>query len=99
MNAREANVLLTKISYRDQYPRWRSPEDQATAAQEWADDLADVPLNVALEAMREHYAVERRPLMIADIRDAVPLRDSSWAGNITEQRLAREALEAGQVTP
>lgn len=93
MNAREANVLLVKLNYRDEYPRWRTPQDLAAAATEWADDLADVPLEVAIVAMREHYAAERRPMMITDVIAAVPpTRGVSEAGNVTEQRLARREV-------
>lgn len=102
MNAVETNVLLTKIALVD---RWfkRSPAEQADMAEAWSGILADVPLEVGVSAVDEHYATERRSIMPADILDAMPpLRSSSYAGNITEQRLAAEAagqkaLEPGDV--
>lgn len=87
-------MLLTKVTMRDRFPRWQTPAELAAAAREWADDLWDVSLEDALDAMREHYATERTPLMIADVREFVPVHNSSWAGDVTEQRLAAEA--AGQ---
>lgn len=103
MNADEANVLLVKIMARDKFRRWQSAAELAYTATEWADDLAHVPLSDALDAMRDHYAETNEPLTISDIIAAVPVRSSSWAGNITEQRLAAEAagtvkaLEPGDV--
>lgn len=94
MNADEAIVLLLKVNSRDKFPRWRTEQVLAFDAREWAEDLADVPLDVAIDAMRAHYALTREPLTIADIREFVPVHNSSWAGDITAQRLAAEA--AGQ---
>lgn len=93
MNADQANVLLVKVLARDTFPRWKTAQELAFTAKEWAEDLADVPVEVAIDAMRAHYAVTREPLTIADIREFTPLRSSSWAGNVTEQRLARERGE------
>lgn len=91
MNADEANVLLVKVMARDKFRRWQTASELAFTANEWADDLAHVPLSDALDAMREHYAGTSEPLTISDVLAAVPVRSSSWAGNITEQRLAAEA--------
>lgn len=94
MNAHEANVLLTKAAVLDRWMKPGSPEELAAAAREWAVVLADVPLATALDALSAHYAVERRSIMPADIVEFVPpVRSSSYAGNITEQRLARERAE------
>lgn len=90
MIAREANILLLKINARDKFPRWTTAEDLAFAAREWAEDLSDVALDDALVAMRGHYASSSERMTIADVIAACPIRDSSWAGNITELRLARE---------
>ncbi|MGI0521814.1 hypothetical protein ABY45_14660 [Microbacterium maritypicum] len=94
MNAGEANVLLTKAALVDRWMKFGTPQELAAAAKEWATVLADVPLDVALEALSAHYAIERRSIMPADIVDFAPvLRSSSYAGNVTEQRLAREQKE------
>lgn len=96
MNAVEANVLLTKIALID---RWfkRSPAEQADMAQAWAGILGDVPLEVGIAAVDEHYSLETRSIMPADVVAALPpVRLSSYAGNVTEQRLA---LERAEVTP
>lgn len=94
MNAAEANVLLTKAALVDRWMKFGTPQELAAAATEWAAVLVHVPLDVALEALSAHYATERRSIMPADIVDfAPPLRSSSHAGNITEQRLARERAE------
>lgn len=90
MNAREVNVLLTKINARDKFPRWTTPEALAFTAREWADDLQHVSLGDAVEAMRDHYAGSDERMTIADIVEACPVRSSSWAGDVTEQRLAAE---------
>ena len=95
MNAREVNVLLTKINARDRYPRWTTVEEQAFAAREWAEDLGHVELGDAIEAMREHYAASDERITIADIVAACPVRSSSWAGNVTEHRIAQETKEMG----
>ena len=61
----------------------------------WADVLEDVSVDDARWALKEHYKVSRDSIMPADIVELVearnPLRDASWAGNVTEQRLAAEA--------
>lgn len=94
VNAGEANVLLTKAALVDRWMKFGTPQELAAAANEWAIVLVDVPLDVALEALSAHYATERRSIMPADIVDfAPPLRSSSHAGNVTEQRLAREQKE------
>lgn len=95
MSPREANVLLTKITLLDGRFK-RSPEEQAQMATAWAPVLADVSLEDAIVAVNDHYAVETRGIMPADIVEACPVRSSSWAGNVTEQRLAAERRE---VTP
>lgn len=93
MIAREANVLLLKINARDKFPRWTTPEDLAFAAREWAEDLSGVSLDDALVAMRDHYAGSSERMTIADVIAACPVRDASWAGNVTELRLARQAAQ------
>lgn len=94
MNAAEANVLLTKAALVDRWMKFGTPQELAAAAKEWAIVLVDVPLDIALEALSAHYATERRSIMPADIVDFAPsLRSSSHAGNVTEQRLAREQKE------
>ncbi|WP_295104424.1 hypothetical protein [uncultured Microbacterium sp.] len=93
MNAGETNVLLVKVMVRDKYPRWRTPQELAVAANEWADDLPHVSLDDALAAMRAHYAVSDEPMTIRDVNEFAPLRSSSHAGNVTEQRLAAERAE------
>ena len=94
MNAGEANVLLTKAALVDRWMKFGTPQELAEASREWATVLADVSLDVALDALSAHYATERRSIMPADIVTfAPPLRSSSDAGNITEQRLARERAE------
>lgn len=94
MNAAEANVLLTKAALVDRWMKFGTPQELAAAAKEWATVLADVPLGTALEALTAHYATERRSIMPADIVDFAPvLRSTSYAGNVTEQRLAREQKE------
>lgn len=91
MNAREVNVLLTKINARDKFPRWTTAEALAFTAKEWADDLGHVELSDAIDAMRDHYAGSTERMTIADIIAACPVHSASWGGNITEQRLAAEA--------
>ncbi len=94
MNAAEANVLLTKAALVDRWMKFGTPQELAAAAKEWATVLAEVPLDIALEALAAHYSTERRSIMPADIVDfAPPLRSSSHAGNVTEQRLAQERAE------
>lgn len=90
MNAAEANVLLTKAALVDRWMKFSTPQEAADAAKEWATVLADVELDEALVALADHYASERRSIMPADIVAACPVRSSSWVGNVTEQRLARE---------
>ncbi|MFJ4038227.1 hypothetical protein ACIPVB_09070 [Microbacterium sp. NPDC090007] len=96
MNPREANVLLTKATLID--PRLSRPAaERVEQAEAWAAVLADVPLEVALDAVREHYRDETRTVMPADIVAAVPLPvSSSDAGNVTELRLAAERREITQ---
>ena len=93
MNAHEANVLLTKAAMVDRWMKFQTPQELAAAANEWASVLADVSLEAGIEALTAHYATERRSIMPADIVEFAPLRSASYAGNITEQRLARERAE------
>lgn len=89
MNAIEANVLLTKATLID--PRLSRPAaERVEQAEAWAAVLADVPLEVGVAAVRDHYRVETRMVMPADIVAAMPAPSSSDAGNVTEQRLAAE---------
>lgn len=90
MNVFDANILLTKATLLD--PRLSRPAaERVEQAEAWASVLADVPLTVALEAVREHYRSETRTVMPADIVAAAPLPESSSdAGNVTELRLAAE---------
>lgn len=93
MNAGEANVLLTKAALVDRWMKFQTPQELASAAKEWAVVLVDVSLDTALEALSAHYASERRSIMPADIVEYAPVRSSSYAGNVTELRLARERAE------
>lgn len=93
MNARQANVLLTHVTLLDGRFK-RTPEEQAQMAIAWAEVLGEVELDAALVAVNDHYTTETRGIMPADIVAAMPpVRSSSYAGNITEQRLAREQSE------
>lgn len=67
MNAREANVFLTKTALLDGRFR-RTPEEQADMAVEWAEVLVDVALATAVEALRQHYRAEVRAITPADVR-------------------------------
>ncbi len=89
MSPREANVLLTHVTLLDGRFK-RTPEEQAQMATAWAGVLVDVSLDAARSAVNDHYATETRSIMPADIVAACPVWSSSWAGNVTEQRLAAE---------
>lgn len=92
MNARETNIVLTRIALLDGRFK-RTPEEQAQMAIAWADVLTEVPLDAALAAVTEHYQTEARGIMPADIIAAAPVvRSASWVGNVTEQRLAGKEL-------
>ena len=58
----------------------------------WYSVIGHLDYTDALAAAQGHYRVERR-LLPADLITACeePERLSSWAGNVTEQRLAAEA--------
>lgn len=92
MNAEEAIIVLTEIAAVDPRQRRTAP-DLAVAGEMWADMLTDISLAEARVAVREFYAVESRSIMPADVLERVPVRASSWVGNVTEQRLAREARQ------
>lgn len=66
MTPREANVLLTRAALLDGRLR-REPEERAQMATAWAQVLADVPLEPALEALSAHYREQTRSVMPADI--------------------------------
>lgn len=100
MNAREANVLLTRVALLDGRFK-RTPEEQAQMAIAWAGVLASVPLDQALAAVNEHYAAETRGIMPADIVAAVEER-SDAARDLTVQREMRERdewLRSHGITP
>lgn len=93
MIPREANVLLTHVTLLDGRFK-RTPEEQAQMAIAWAGVLAEVSLDDALAAVNDHYATETRGIMPADIVAAAPeWKGTSDAGNVTDQRLARERAE------
>lgn len=98
MNAREANVLLTRAALIDARLR-REPAERAEMAIAWAGVLADVDLDEAITAVNDYYAAEKQSIMPADIIAAVPVRSASDAGNVTELRLQREATERRQLAP
>ena len=68
----------------------------------WYELIGDLDYVVALAAVRDHYRdaeVDERgraprlmPRHVA-VACVEPVRSSSWAGNVTEQRLAREARQ------
>ena len=69
----------------------------------WHQVIGDLDYVEALAAVRDHYRdaeVDERgraPRLMPRHLTAVcvePVRSSSWAGNVTEQRLAREARQA-----
>lgn len=79
MTPREANVLLTQAALLDGRLR-REPEERAQMATAWAQVLADVPLQPALEALAAHYREQTRSVMPADIAALV---DELPAGEAT----------------
>lgn len=66
MSPREVNVLLTNAALLDARLR-REPEERAQMATAWAQLLGDVPLQVGMAALQQHYREEIRPIMPADI--------------------------------
>lgn len=99
MDAREANVLLTRVALLDPRFGWTDEETQASRAETWADALADVSLEDALAAAVEHYRVTRDRLMPVDVVSRCPAvgddgeaqARAEWlaARGLTEDDLAR----------
>lgn len=87
MNAREANVMLTKAALLDARMKRVDPQDQADMATEWAAALADVQLTVALKAVRVHYMRETRPIMPADVHAYADEVDDGVPNTTTEREL------------
>lgn len=91
MNAREANVFLTKAALLDGRFR-RTPEEQADMAVAWAEVLVDVTLPDALEALRQHYRAEARAITPADVRSlAAELDDARDTTTDGRERAERDA--------
>lgn len=87
MNAREANVLLTKVALLDPWPKRTDPAHQAAVAAEWAVLLADVSLEAGVWAVREHYKRETRPLLPADVLRLIDERADELAPTVTDEVL------------
>lgn len=99
MNAREANVLLTRAALLD--PRMKRVDvgEQADMASAWADVLEDVALAVALEAVTVHYRVSSTALMPADVLEYAGVTADPWAGvRDLDRENYLEQLEAAGVT-
>lgn len=96
MSPREANVLLAEVGLIDARLRKQTPEDQAALAVLWSEILDPaLTLDLARAAVRRHYATETRAIMPADLNEAVPAYQGvSDAGDVTAQRLARQAVTA-----
>ncbi|OZB88896.1 MAG: hypothetical protein B7X41_05740 [Microbacterium sp. 14-71-5] len=99
MNSFEVNALLVRAGQIDARLRRNNTEERADMVEAWAVLLDDLSPADAGWALIEHYKRSRDSVMPADLRALVeerePVRNSSWAGNVTEQRLEREALGAG----
>lgn len=96
MNAFEVNALLVKAGQIDARMRRSNTEERADMVEAWAEVLADVDPADASWALTEHYKRTRESIMPADIIELAeehePPRSVSWAGNVTEQRLARREV-------
>lgn len=98
MNAREANILLTRVAMLDPYWRRMEAVEQAERAQAWADVLDDVSLTVGLEAVTAHYRASSTTLMPADVLEYAGVTADPWAGVRDLDREAYlEQLEAAGV--
>ncbi|TLF33258.1 hypothetical protein [Microbacterium sp. 5K110] len=90
----EVNALFTEAGRLDVRMRRNNPEERADMATSWARLLADVPVKAAAWALDQHYQHSRDPIMPADIialaEQFAPPVSVSYAGNVTEQRLAAE---------
>lgn len=75
MNAIETNVFLTKAAQLDPRMKRTNPIEQADMAEEWALLLGDVPLLVALEALRKHYRLHAVPIMPAHVVEFAGVAD------------------------
>lgn len=100
MNAREANILLTRASQLDSRFSWESAGEQASAAQAWAGALADVELTEALQALAWHYRESPVRILPVHVLERVPSRSrtsaeeeerAAWlaARGLTEEDVAR----------
>jgi len=98
---REANVFLTKAALLDPRMKRLDEEEQADMATMWAETLADVELEAALEAMRAHYRAATVPVMPAHVLERLgvvevassPYRDIT--AEVVAASRARELLAAG----
>lgn len=101
MNAREANVLLTRAALLDPRMKRVDVAEQADMASAWAEVLEDVGLDAGLEAVTAHYRVSSAALMPADVLELVGVSADPWAGvrdldreNYLEQLAAANVTEA-----
>lgn len=101
MNAREANVFLTKASIFDPRMKRVDPVEQADMATAWAEILPEVALIDALDVLAKHYRAQTSTLMPADILSALGVVDTgdSVLIDVTEAQVeddkVRRLAEAG----
>ena len=101
MNAREANVFLTKAAMLDPRMKRLDPAEQADMASMWAEVLEDVSLGDALEAVRVHYRSSGLAITPADVVRLAQVEEPSPWKDITAEIVAESkarALEAAGVT-
>lgn len=100
MNAREVNVFLTRAALLDPRMKRTDPAEQRDMAKAWAEVLADVPLEVALEALTEHYRGSRDTITLSDVVafaqvEAAPYPIRSIDDELQVERRARALAAAG----
>lgn len=94
MTPREVNALLAYAQAAHDARLKQDPQDRMVRATSWARKLEHVSVAEAQAAVDDFYSLAGGdPIGLADLLAACPVRSSSWAGNVTEQRLARERGE------
>lgn len=92
MNADESIVFLTRAALLDPRMKRVDPTEYADMAIAWAEVLDDIPLVVALTALRQHYRVSSDTITPADVVEAARLAAAAVLPDITDELLAEDML-------
>jgi hypothetical protein len=90
VNAAEVNVFITRAALLDPRMKRVDPNEQADMVIAWADVLDDVPLDVALDALRQHYRSSSDSITPGRVVELANVAAAPVLPDITEEIIAED---------